>query len=718
MDGCFLTIGESLTNKNIMKSFLLFLLTVFVAGTQCAGQNKTLDSLRSRLSHASNDTSRVRLMDDISDIFRDINPDTGIAYGKRALVMAEKANWKKGIAASHNCIGFNYLFLGDSINALQYCKKALNLYEQLGNTSGIAWSLSNIGSVYLFLLSDNQRALGYLERSLKLFQELNEKRGIELSFDHLAIAYETIGDYTRSLSDFQQAERINEEIGDTLGIAGEAINMGILYKTLAEYPKAIEYGKKAQILFATLGNKQGIASSITILGDIYLLTGKYDSALQYYRNSIEISKQIDHKLSVAQDIASMGKAYTGLAKYAEAMTAYQQAFTLFKALGYKTGMADALSSMANIYWNSPDTFMEKLGYRGNARYAIAATTAREAVRLSKEIGDLDVQRPALKELSAIYEKQKDYFNAYETYKQYVIVNDSIYNDEKQKQITHKEFEYEYSKKEELLKAEQDKKNALAAVEINKQKIIRNYTIAGVAVIALFSFFMIVAYNKRKKAKFERQVSEVEMQAMRLQMNPHFIFNCMHSINKYVMDNEKQLASEFLIRFSKLMRLILENSREKLIPISSDLLTLELYMQLEALRFKHKFDYSISVDPAIDTEKTLIPPMLLQPFVENSIVHGIQNRAGGLIKINISKEGGMIRCTVEDNGIGRKQAAHFKSTTETKKQSLGVKITQERLQIISQLKKVKTAIFMEDLKGTDNSNNGLRVELLLPLETEF
>jgi tetratricopeptide (TPR) repeat protein len=701
-----------------MKSLLLFLFTILVAGTQCAAQHKPLDSLRSQLSHTTNDTSRVKLMDDISDVYRDINPDTGIAYGKRALLLAEKANWKKGVAASDNCIGFSYLFLGDSVNALQYCKKALDLYKKIADTSGIAWSLSNIGSVYLFLLSDNQKALTFLEPSLALFQQIHEKQGTELSFDHLAIAYETIGDYTRSLSDFQQAERINEERGDTLGIAGEAINMGILYKTLAQYPKAIGYCNKALRLFTAIGNKQGIATSISTLGDVYLLTGKYDSALQAYQSSIGISRQIDHKLSVAQDLASMGKAYAGLTKYAEAMTSYQQAFTLFKGIGYKTGMADALSGMANIYGNSPDSFMEKLGYHGKARYAIAATTAREAVRLSKEIGDLDVQRPALKELSAIYEKQKDYLNAYETYKQYVVVNDSIYNDENQKQITHKEFEYEYSKKEELLKAEQDKKDALAAAEINKQKIIRNYTIAGVAVIALFSFFMIVAYNKRKKAKFDRQVSEVEMQSLRLQMNPHFIFNCMHSINKYVIDNEKQLASDFLIRFSKLMRLILENSREKLIPVKSDLLTLELYMQLEALRFKHKFNYSISVDPAIDTERTLIPPMLLQPFVENAIVHGIQNRAGGLIKINIRKDDGMIRCTVQDNGIGRKQAALFKSTTKTKRESLGVKITQERLQIISQSRKVKTGIFMEDLTGTESGQSGLRVDVLLPLETEF
>jgi tetratricopeptide (TPR) repeat protein len=553
---------------------------------------------------------------------------------------------------------------------------------------------------------------------LKQFEQTNDKKGLAMDLDNLGIVYETLGDNNLALKYFQDAEKKYEELGNKASLATSANHLAILYTDLEDYPKALDYCQKALTFFKEVNNRIGTATTLASVGSIYLSTMQYPKAIQYYEEAAKIYEQLGNTLGLGQCFAGFGVANASLGKFAEALQYDQQSFKLEEAQGYKSGITDLFSNMAAIYVNAPDSMMERLGYGGGKRYVIAERTADSALKLAKEIGDFYIQRSSLKYLSEIYAKKKDFANAYDTYKKYVVANDSILTDEKQKQITHKEFDYEYSKKEELLKAEQDKKNALAAAEINKQKIIRNYSIAGIAVIALFSFFMIVAYNKREKAKFDRQVSEVEMQALRLQMNPHFIFNCMHSINKYVMDNEKQLASEFLIRFSKLMRLILENSREKLIPIASDLLTLELYMQLEALRFKHKFNYSIAVDPAIDTEKTLIPPMLLQPFVENSIVHGIQNRAGGVVKINISKEGEMIRCTVEDNGIGRKQAALFKSTTETKKESLGVKITQERLQIISQLKKVKTAIFMEDLKGTDNSNNGLRVELLLPLETEF
>ena len=186
----------------------------------------------------------------------------------------------------------------------------------------------------------------------------------------------------------------------------------------------------------------------------------------------------------------------------------------------------------------------------------------------------------------------------------------------------------------------------------------------------------------------------------------------------MIDNEGKLASAYLIRFSNLMRLTLENSREKEVSLSRDLSALELYMQLEALRFKNKFQYVIEVDPGIDWESTLIPPMLLQPFVENSIIHGISNKEGGVIKISVSREGNMIRCVVEDNGEGRKNSVKFKIAQEVKRESLGVKITQERLQIIDKLKKVKTAIFITDLADINNGSSGLRIELLLPFVNAF
>jgi sensor histidine kinase YesM len=242
-------------------------------------------------------------------------------------------------------------------------------------------------------------------------------------------------------------------------------------------------------------------------------------------------------------------------------------------------------------------------------------------------------------------------------------------------------------------------------------------IAGIAVIALMGLFAIL-YNRRKKARFDSEVMEVEMKALRAQMNPHFISNSLHSINKYVMENDKNNASAYLAKFASLMRLILENSREREVPLEQDLHALELYMQLELLRFNNSFTYHIQVDPLIDPENTLIPPMLLQPFAENAILHGLHNKENGIINIHVRKVNEMISCVVEDNGNGDMEEPSMGTAESKQHKSLGKKIITERLNIINRLKKAKATLNIFQLKDAENKPGGVRVELLLPIELAF
>lgn len=225
-------------------------------------------------------------------------------------------------------------------------------------------------------------------------------------------------------------------------------------------------------------------------------------------------------------------------------------------------------------------------------------------------------------------------------------------------------------------------------------------------------------NYKEKLSFEKRISEVEMNALRSQMNPHFIFNSLHAINKYVLDNDKLKASDYLSKFSKLMRMILENSREQEVTLQKDLEALKLYMQLETLRFQNRFQFIITTSESIDTENTLIAPLLIQPFVENAILHGIREKENGLIKIEITRVGNFLNCIIEDNGIGREHLVATETGESVKRKSLGMKITQERLQIIEQLKQVKTTIEITDLKDSENKPSGLRISLQLPFEEAF
>ena len=254
---------------------------------------------------------------------------------------------------------------------------------------------------------------------------------------------------------------------------------------------------------------------------------------------------------------------------------------------------------------------------------------KKALSFGKEIGSIEDIKESYGYLTTLDRSQGDFKQAFEHYKMYITTRDSMINEESSKKIVQSQMQYDFDKKEAATKAEQDKKDILTVAQIKRQTLIKNTTLGGVGIAGIFVFLSVRAFNRRKKISFEKTVSEVEMKALRSQMNPHFISNSLQSINNYILDNEKENASEYLSRFSKLMRLILENSREQEITIEKDLLALDLYLQLEKLRFNNKFDYKIEISEDINPENTLIPPLLLQPFVENSILHGIRSIENGV-----------------------------------------------------------------------------------------
>ncbi|HLX93641.1 MAG TPA: two-component regulator propeller domain-containing protein, partial [Puia sp.] len=247
---------------------------------------------------------------------------------------------------------------------------------------------------------------------------------------------------------------------------------------------------------------------------------------------------------------------------------------------------------------------------------------------------------------------------------------------------------------------------------------------SILVLSLISISYSIYWNRLKqslaKAKFEKQISDVEMKALRAQMNPHFIFNSLNSIHQFIQLNNTNVASAYLIKFSKLMRLILENSRHTLVPIEKDIQALRLYMELESARMDGKFTIDIIIGKGLDQESTMIPPLILQPFVENAIWHGIIHKDGpGKIAVSINKENDMISCVVQDDGIGRERARQLKpQKVPVKHESLGMKLTYERIQIINSIYQSKAYAMITDLYDENQNALGTRIEVKLPLELNF
>ncbi len=255
------------------------------------------------------------------------------------------------------------------------------------------------------------------------------------------------------------------------------------------------------------------------------------------------------------------------------------------------------------------------------------------------------------------------------------------------------------------------------------------TIAVIALAAgVFLFFKLRENRiKREQARqtgINKQIAEIRMTALRGQMNPHFIFNSLNSIQHFITIREKEEALNYLSKFSKLIRKILENSRENTVSIRNELELLELYIQLEQLRFNNKFDYHITVDEKIDTENTEIPPLLIQPYIENSILHGLINKNGrGDLWLSLEKNNGLLVCKIEDNGIGRAKSREMEEKKDSKHKSLGIKVTNERISGLFALLDYNMEVVIEDLykkepaTGEQQQAAGTRVTISIPVKEE-
>jgi sensor histidine kinase YesM len=215
-----------------------------------------------------------------------------------------------------------------------------------------------------------------------------------------------------------------------------------------------------------------------------------------------------------------------------------------------------------------------------------------------------------------------------------------------------------------------------------------------------------------KLAFEQKLAEMEMSALRAQMNPHFIFNCLNSIKLYTTDNEAAKASAYLTKFSRLIRLVLENSRSERVTLKNELEALELYLEMEVMRFKEKLRFTLTVAPEIDTDIIDIPPMLLQPYVENAIWHGLMHkREGGHVQIKLAQPyTDRLLVTITDDGIGRTKAAALKSKSAMASKSFGMKVTDERIALINQIYQTKTQVQVHDLTDAEGGAAGTEVVL--------
>jgi len=331
----------------------------------------------------------------------------------------------------------------------------------------------------------------------------------------------------------------------------------------------------------------------------------------------------------------------------------------------------------------------------------------EAAAMADTIGDPQVQANAYLSLAGLYEKNGQSNNALGAYRKY-------------SEAVKKSEEQTTSKMEErslLLKKQSDIKELsdelyIDRSEDNTQKalIARQQIIifSLVAIVLLVGVTTIFVYRSAQSSK--RANLLLALKSLRSQMNPHFIFNALNSVNHFIAQQDERTANRFLSEFSQLMRLVLENSQEDFITLQKEQEILSLYMKLEHYRFRDKFNYEIEIDESINAESILVPPMLIQPYLENAVWHGLRYRdTVGFLKLSMTKSNGSLIVTISDNGIGRKRSAELKTENQKKHKSTGLKNIRERLTILNNVYRTHYEVNVTD--GSDGE--GTTVEIKLP-----
>lgn len=536
----------------------------------------------------------------------------------------------------------------------------------------------------------------YAEEAQELSEQLRWQTGIARALRVQGYANYIMADFVNALGRLHEAAKAAEGLNDVKLTGTILNNSALVYNELGEYDKALENYKKFLAIARALNLTREEAIALMNTGLVYFKQNKQEQALDYFTQSLAIAEAHSHPQVAAYTLSNMGAALNKRGAYADGLASFQKSITLADRLGDTRIKVQSLGGVGESLFHLK-------------KYADAERYSLHALRLAEQTSLLEYQKEMYQGLTEIYSKQNNFEKAFHAHKRFMQLRDSILSDQKRQEIRKREMQFEFDKKEAVLKAEHE-------AEIARQRVIRNATIGGGAVLLFAALTSFAFYKKRrdadvqrKEAEFHAQVADTEMKALRSQVNPHFIFNSLNSIGDYVSKHNMGAADYFLTKFAKLMRLILENSEKKEVTLADDLHALELYLELEATRFNKKFTYDIVVDGAIDPGTTLIPPLLLQPFVENSILHGIANKMGdGKILIRIAKEDQMIRCIVEDNGVGRKQSV----PSEQKKQSLGIKITKARIDILNRIKQSNAKVELSDLA------EGTRVEVSLPLVVQF
>ncbi|MBO9203032.1 MULTISPECIES: tetratricopeptide repeat-containing sensor histidine kinase [Niastella] len=692
--------------KCILLLILIFLSTIGFAQERC------VDSLK-KLLPLIHDSVKVKTLIQIGCWYGNMcstgdtgtNRDSSLLYLNQAFNESVKIGYIEGTASVLFARSMDEMNRHHYPASERYLRQCVPYFEKVRDSKGIACTHILLGYL-LYQQGRFDKAIQELQIGISLLQKFNtseDRLGISQAFEILSVTYGLKGDLAKGFEIAQNELAKSQQRNDSLGMAFPLLIIGDLYESMGDHNIALEYYYSS----AALGGNLDLYLALQMAA-VHNAMHQYDSALYYYRSA----SQRDTANYSAR--VYLGEIYLNQKKYNEALQVFKKSTIFLKKNNGYNGLLRVLPDMAKLYvaWNN---HQQALYY------------AREGLKLAQRTGARQYKAEDLKLLSEIYSSMGKSEMALSYLKQFMTLKDSLLNDQLKAKLFGYRSRVENEKKQAQIEwLKKEKQVSAQLLELQQQRLqqaslLRKILLTG---ILAFVFLGVIFFrnltlkrrnekllSERTQTALQHKTVELEMQALRAQMNPHFIFNCLSSINGYILKSKSESASDYLIKFSRLIRMVLNSSKKTVIPLEDELEMLRLYLEMERLRFQYSFNYTIDVKNEIDIQNVFIPPLLLQPFAENAIWHGLMHKEGnGHLEIELGMEEEILTCIIADNGIGRHKAGVIKSKSAEKQKSMGLQITTERLALLSREKEAKTFFKIEDLSDEQGNPTGTRVIL--------
>ena len=564
------------------------------------------------------------------------------------------------------------------------------------------------------------------------------------ALNHLGRAYRDISNYPKALDLFQEALRLSIE-SDNLEFRIYSLNMiSVVYRRTEAVKSALDYSQEALELAETIkpedrskGLKRSINVSLNSIGNIYQLLEQYDLAIEKFNESMKLEEELDNKLGLAINHQNVGECYEATGKLEPALESFQKSLSYNEEINSEKGKVICNYSIAHVYVHQKRmdealtmltsslerakalgdqeiiaTILNNLGWANLniGDFSKAEAYLQEGLKTAKMYNYPSEISEANKFLSELWMKKDDFKKAMDFYMEFKKYEEQVTNNLNVRYVNDMIVRYEAEKQSDQLKSlEEEVKNQ--AITLRKNKTMLLVTFIGLALAAGILYILYRQYQLSS----EKKLLTLEQTMLRRQMNPQFLFNYLNSIKLYIINNEKKNAVHYLNKFSKLVRKILEASSQREISLAEELETVELYMNIENIRFSNEISFKINIADDIDVHSIKIPSLILQPFLENALWHGLSSKEGEKnIHLDVTKgQEGFINIAITDDGVGRDAAEKIKERKVLKRKSVGINITKERLANFSKDYQNSFHVEIIDIYDDDNKPSGTKILLHIP-----